>query len=203
MKVAIIGAGNVGSALGTAITRAGHDVTITSRHPEHARAAAQQIGATPADDNVTAVRDAEVVILAVPYAEAGAVAGEIADDVGGKTIIDVTNPLTVDYSGLATTGRSAAEELQDRLPAARVVKAFNTIFAANQANPSDELDGFVAADDPKAKRDVISLVESIGFRPLDVGPLRAARYLEGMAFINIGLNAQNGWSWTSAWKLER
>ena len=203
MKVAIIGAGNVGTALGAAVTRAGHDVTITSRHPEHARAAAQEIGATPADDNVAAVRVAEVVILAVPYAEAAEVAGEIADDVNGKTIIDVTNPLTADYSGLATTDRSAAEELQDQLPAARVVKAFNTIFAANQANPSDQIDGFVAADDPKAKRDVISLVESIGFRPLDVGPLRAARYLEGMAFINIGLNAQNGWSWTSAWKLER
>lgn len=203
MKVAIIGAGNVGTALGAAITRAGHDVTITSRHPEHARATAQEIGATPADDKVAAVRDADVVILAVPYAEAGEVAGEIAGDVGGKTIIDVTNPLTADYSGLATTDRSAAEELQDRLAGASVVKAFNTIFASNQAKPSDEIDGFVAADDPKAKGDVMSLVESIGFRPLDVGPLRAARYLEGMAFINIGLNAQNGWSWTSAWKLER
>ena len=203
MKVAIIGAGNVGTALGTAMTRAGHDVTIASRDPEHARAAAQKIGATPADDVAAAVRDAEVVVLAVPYAASGEVAGEIADEVDGKTIIDVTNPLTADYSGLATADRSAAEELQEQLPTATVVKAFNTIFAANQANPSDEIDGFVAADDPKAKHDVISLVESIGFRPLDVGPLRAARYLEGMAFINIGLNAQNGWSWTSAWKLER
>ena len=50
---------------------------------------------------------------------------------------------------------------------------------------------------------MISLIDSMGFTPLDVGPLSAARHLEGMAFINIGLNAQNGWSWTSAWKLER
>ena len=62
---------------------------------------------------------------------------------------------------------------------------------------------FVAADDDKAKQQVISLVDSMGFTPLDVGPLSSARFLEGMAFINIGLNAQNGWSWTSAWKLER
>ena len=93
--------------------------------------------------------------------------------------------------------------LQDQLPEASVIKAFNTIFASNQANPSPEIDGYVAGDDDKAKQRVISLVESIGFAPVDVGPLSAARYLEGMAFINIGLNAANGWSWTSAWKLER
>jgi predicted dinucleotide-binding enzyme len=61
----------------------------------------------------------------------------------------------------------------------------------------------VAGDDGKAKQKVISLVDSMGFTPLDVGPLRAARFLEGMAYINIGLNAGNGWNWTSAWKLDR
>ena len=90
-----------------------------------------------------------------------------------------------------------------RLPDARVVKAFNTIFAGNQANPTRQIDGYIAADDPKAKQEVMSLVESMGFTALDVGPLSSARYLEGMAYVNIGLNAQNGWSWTSAWHLER
>ncbi len=83
------------------------------------------------------------------------------------------------------------------------MKAFNTVFAANQANPTREIDGYVAGDDANAKTTVISLVESIGMQPLDVGPLSAARALEGMAYLNIGLNAANGWSWTSAWKLER
>jgi NADPH-dependent F420 reductase len=203
MKVAIIGAGNVGKALASSITRAGHDVTIAAKHPESAREAAQAVGATPAPNSTAAVADAEVVILAVPYTGAtGEVADEIRDGVAGKTVVDVTNPLKPDYSGLATDS-SAAEEIQDRLPEASVVKAFNTIFASNQANPTPEIDGYVAADDEKAKQRVISLVESIGFTPLDVGPLRAARFLEGMAFLNIGLNAQNGWSWTSAWKLER
>jgi 8-hydroxy-5-deazaflavin:NADPH oxidoreductase len=204
MKVAIIGAGNVGKALGTSITRAGHEVTITAKHLEHARAAAQEIGAQPAESPAEAVSDADVVILAVPFVGAAdEVTGEIRDRVAGKTVIDVTNPMKPDYSGLATEGSSAAEEFQKRLPGANVVKAFNTIFAANQAHPSPEIDGYVAGDDDKAKQQVVSLVESIGFSALDVGPLKAARYLEGMAVINIGLNAQNGWDWTSAWKLER
>jgi NADPH-dependent F420 reductase len=204
MKVAIIGAGNVGKALATSITRAGHDVTISASTPESAQQAASSVGAQAAATNTAAVADAEVVILAVPYATAGsAVAAEIRDAVAGKTIVDVTNPLKPDYSGLATEGMSAAEELQQQLPEASVVKAFNTIFATNQANPSPEIDGYVAGDDDKAKQRVISLVESIGLAPVDVGPLSSARHLEGMAFINIGLNAANGWSWTSAWRLRR
>jgi 8-hydroxy-5-deazaflavin:NADPH oxidoreductase len=203
MKVAIIGAGNVGKALATSITRAGHDVTISARTPESAQQAATAVGAHPAATNTAAVADAELVILAVPYAAAGsAVATEIRDAVAGKTIVDVTNPIKPDFSGLATS-TSAAEELQERLPEASVVKAFNTIFATNQAAPSPDIDGYVAGDDDKAKQRVMSLVESMGFAPVDVGPLSNARHLEGMAFINIGLNAANGWSWTSAWRLRR
>ncbi len=204
MKVAIIGAGNVGKALATSITRAGHDVTIAAKHPESARMAADAAGASAAESNASAVSDADVVILAIPYGAAGEqVADEIRDQVAGKTIVDVSNPLTADYSGLATNGSSAAEELQARLPEAHLVKAFNTIFAANQASPVREVDGYVAGDDATAKERVIALIESMGFTPLDVGPLTSARYLEGMAFMNIGLNAANGWSWTSAWRLER
>lgn len=203
MKVAIIGAGNVGKALATSIARAGHDVTISASSPESAQAAAQGSGATSADSNLAAVQDASVIILAVPFASAGAqVANEIRDAVSGRTIIDVTNPIKPDFSGLATS-TSAAEEFQDLLPDAHVVKAFNTVFASNQANPTSDIDGFVAGDDAEAKQAVLALVESIGMRPLDVGPLSAARYLEGMAYINIGLNAANGWTWTSAWRLER
>src|SRR5687767_6984244 len=197
MKVTIIGAGNVGKALATSITNAGHDVTLAASSPGSARAAADAIGTRSADTNARAVVGADVVILAIPYAAGAQVADDIRAGVTGKTIIDVTNPLTPDYSGLATTGTSAAEELQQRLPDASVVKAFNTIFASNQATPTADVDGFVAADDRDAKQQVMSLIDSMGFTPLDVGPLSAARYLEGMAFINIGLNAQNGWSWTS------
>ena len=205
MKVAIIGAGNVGKALGTSMTRAGHEVTISASTPESATAAANEIGASSADSAASAVRDASVIILAIPYAAGEAVAAEIADQVAGRTVIDVTNPIRPDFSGLATDS-SAAEEFQQHMPNAHVVKAFNTVFASNQADPlaaAGPIDGFVAGDDADAKREVMSLVESIGLKPLDVGPLSSARYLEGMAYVNIGLNAQNGWRWTSAWHLER
>ena len=203
MKVAIIGAGNVGRALGASITRAGHEVTFSAKSAQSADAAAREIGARAVPSNAEAVRGADVVVLAVPFVGSGdEVAQEIADAAVGRVVIDVTNPIKPDYSGLAAEGTSAAEELQRRLPGARVVKAFNTIFAANQANPSPEIDGFVAGDDADAKQEVIGLVEAMGFTPVDVGPLQAARYLEGMAWLNIGLNAANGWSWSSAWRLE-
>ena len=205
MKVAIIGAGNVGKALGTSLARAGHQVTISASTPESAKAAAHEIGAGSADSAASAVRDASVIILAIPYTAGAAVAAEIADQMAGRTVIDVTNPIRPDFSGLATD-TSAAEEFQRHMPDAHVVKAFNTVFASNQADPSAAaapIDGYVAGDDADAKREVMSLVESIGLKPLDVGPLSSARYLEGMAYVNIGLNAQNGWSWTSAWHLER
>ena len=204
MKVAIIGAGNVGKALGGSISRVGHAVTISASSPASARTAAAEIGAEAASSNSDAARGADVVILAVPFVDAGeAVAKEIADDVAGRVVVDATNPVKPDYSGLATDGTSAAEEFQRRLPDAKVVKAFNTIFASNQADPSPEIDGFVAGDDADAKQAVIGLIDSMGFTPVDVGPLAQSRYLEGMAWINIGLNAANGWDWTSVWHLDQ
>jgi len=204
MKVAIIGAGNVGTSLAGSLIRAGHDVSLSAGTPQSAQAAAETVGASAASSNASAAAEADITILAVPYVGAGrAVAEEIRTAVAGRTVIDATNPIKPDYSGLATNGISGAEELQAILADAHVVKAFNTIFAANQASPTAEIDGYVAGDDADAKATVMTLVESIGFSPVDVGPLSASRHLEGMAWINIGLNAANGWSWTSAWHLDR
>ena len=135
MKVAIIGAGNVGKALGTSLGRAGYDVTLAASSPDSAKAAALEVGATAASSTAEAAKDADVVILAVPYATAGAeVARELHPVVADTVVIDATNPIKPDYSGLATNGSSAAEEFQRLLPEAKVVKAFNTVFASNQAN---------------------------------------------------------------------
>jgi 8-hydroxy-5-deazaflavin:NADPH oxidoreductase len=204
MKVAMIGAGNVGKALGASVARAGHDVVITASDPEHAKAAADQIGATSADSNREAVSDADVVILAVWYPVAvNQVAPELADAVAGRVVVDVTNPVKPDLSGLATEGPSAAEELQEKLPTARVVKAFNTVFGSNQANPRPEVQVHLAADDAEAKERVKELAESMGMTAVDVGPLPAARYLEGMALLNMQINATQGGDWTSRWVLDR
>lgn len=204
MKIAIIGAGNVGSALGGSFARAGHDVTLAANHPQRARDVADEIGATAAPSPADAAAGADVVVLAVPYGAFANVAEEIGSVVADRIVVDVTNPVTPDLSGLVPQ-TSAAEELQAALPGARVVKAFNTLLASRQANPrlnGEVADGYVAGDDSAAKETVLGLAESIGLRPVDAGPLAWARYLEGMALLNMGFNAFHGGTWTSAWRLE-
>jgi NADPH-dependent F420 reductase len=201
VKITIIGAGNVGRALATSAGRAGHEVTITARHPEHATEAAAQTGAHAASSSQEASREAEVIVLAVPATALGDVATELADVATGKPVVDVSNHPIPDPSGDDT---SAAESLQDRLPEAHVIKAFNTLFASRQANPVVDgvpLDGYVAGDDPEAKEKVLELVRSIGLRPIDVGPLAMARTLEALAWLNISLNMNNKWPWQTGWKL--
>ena len=204
MKVAIIGAGNVGTAIATAATGAGHEVVVAATSEEKFEDLTKKLDVETTTSNRDAVRDADAVVLAVPFGGVVGVVEELAPDLDGKTVIDATNPLKDDLSGVATDGRSGAELVQAAAPSAKVVKAFNTVFAVNQASPmvdGIQLDGFVAGDDAGAKEIVVSLLEATGFRPIDVGALSAARYLEGMAFLNIALNARNGWSWQSGWKL--
>ena len=200
MQIAIIGAGNVGRALATSLTRAGHDVTVSAVHPEHARETAAESGATAAANNQEAVSGADLVVLAVPASAFDTLAGELGSQIAGKVVVDVSNRPTPNADGPAT---SIAEELQTKLPAAKVIKAFNTAFASRQAQPQVAgiaPDGFVAGDDDTAKQTVLDVVESLGFRPVDAGSLAAARTLEGMAWLNIQRNMAGG-SWQDAWVL--
>ena len=205
MKIAIIGAGNVGKALAGSATRAGNSVTVSSTTGDSARAAAKQTGARAATSSRAAVEEAELVILAVPYSAVDDVLASVGDAIVGKVVVDATNPIKPDYSGLATGERSGAEEIQAKAPGARVVKAFNTAFAARQADPRVagglRLDGYVAADDEAAKATVLGLAEGIGFNPVDAGGLTMSRHLEGMAWLNISLQTQHGWAWQAGWKL--
>ncbi len=200
MRIAIIGAGNVGRALASSLTRAGHDVTLSAAHPEHARAAAEQTGARAATSNSEAISAADLVVLAVPATAFDQVADELGSRIDGKIVVDVSNRPTPSPDGSPT---SIAEELQAKLPSASVVKAFNTAFASRQAQPlvgGVAADGFVAADDDAAKTAVLTLVESVGFRPVDAGTLASARTLEGMAWLNIQRNLAGG-TWQDAWVL--
>lgn len=206
MDIAIIGAGNVGQALATGFHRAGHRVTLAASDPEHAVTAGSGIGVRSARTNREAVESADIVVIAVPYASAAEkVAREIAPHVSGKVIIDATNPVKPTFDGLLTEGGpSGAERFATWLPSAQVVKAFNTLFASMQAEPvvdGIQLDGFVAGDDVDAKLLVLQLVESIGLRPVDVGPLARARELEALAFANIAMQPLVGNGWHTAWKL--
>ena len=145
-----------------------------------------------------------MVVLAVPYGAVAGIVAEFGDALNGTVVIDATNPLNDTYTDLATVGTSAAEQLQARLPGASVVKAFNTIFASRHADPTEggtPLDAFIAGDDAAAKPKAGELASSLGYRVVDAGGLRMARTLEEMAFLNIALNAANGWPWQSGWKL--
>ena len=205
MDIAIIGAGNVGTALATSFKRAGHDVVIASRDPEDAGSVAAATDSRVATSNVRAAADADLVVLAIPFSSVPDVAAEIAEAVAGKPVVDATNRMSFGANGPdIDTTTSNAEELAALLPDAHVVKAFNTLFASNQSDPIAEgvrLSGFVAGDDADAKALVLELVREIGLDPVDVGPLARARQLEGLAFLNITLNIANGGSWQSGWKL--
>ena len=204
MNIAIIGAGNVGRALATSALRAGHSVTVSSSSGDSAATVARETGATAAASNREAVEGAELVVIAVPYMAIVDVLDEIGPELAGKIVVDATNPLKPDYSGLAVEGTSAAEGIQTQVPATRVVKAFNTAFAARQADPAISglhVDGFVASDDDEAKAVVLDLVKGMGFNPIDAGQLTMARALEALAFLNISLQLRHGWSWQSGWKL--
>lgn len=202
MKVAIIGTGNVGKALGGTLTRAGHDVTLAGQDAQKTRRVAAVVGASASTRPVDAARDADVVILAVPYAALRDVASELGSAVNGTVVVDATNPLTPDYSGLATAGGpSAAEQLAEMLPDSKIVKAFNTLFGSVQADPEalgTTVDGLFATSDDEARDKITELLSSAGFRPVDAGRLGAARQLEALAFLNITMQVAFNGEWRSA-----
>ncbi len=174
-KVAVIGKGNVGGALGRGLERAGHQVRLVGHDPERVR---------------EAVAWGDVVILAVPYAAIDQAVGELGDAVRGKVLVDVTNALTPDFRLAIGFTTSGAEELQNRVLSAKVIKAFNTVF--DQHMDSGTVNGaqltlFVAGDDAGAKEKVLALGRDLGFDSVDAGPLATARSLEALGYFNIQL----------------
>ncbi|MCB1474746.1 MAG: NAD(P)-binding domain-containing protein [Rhodobiaceae bacterium] len=172
MKIAIIGNGNVGSGLAGALVRGGHDATAIGRDA----------------DIASAVRGADVVVLATPFGAVADVA--TAADFADKIVIDVSNPVTEDFSELQLGhDTSAAEHIAAALPGARVVKAFNTIFAQHYGSDlkiaGAPLQTFVASDDEAARETVMKLATDMGLAAMNAGALKNARYLEPIGFMNI------------------
>lgn len=202
MNVLILGAGNMGSALAAQLARAGHTVRITSRSAEKAQDVAAATGAKAVEAE-QGLAPSDVIILATGYADAVPALRSLGP-IDGKVVIDITNPLTADFMGL-TLGHdtSAAEEIAKAIPDAQVVKAFNTLFAQVLADGPTFADGqvapvFYAADSEQAKHAVKGLIESIGFKPIDAGALKNARYLEPLAALNIYLGYGAGLGTTIA-----
>ena len=205
MKIAIIGTGNVGKAIGSSLVRAGHEVTFAARDAAKTRQVASEMGASAAASAADAASDADVILLAVPFQAFDWVAVELGGHAAGKVVIDASNPAKADFSGLATEGgTSGAERYAAILPGARIAKAFNTVFVAFQADPTalgTTLDLLYATDDAAARTAVAAIARSIGFRPVNVGPLAAARELEAMAWLNIRLQMITGGDWRSTFVL--
>ena len=189
MKVAIIGTGNMGAGLAATLAAAGHEVSIGARDLVKAAALADTIGHGAVGGGIGAASKlADVVILALPFG-AAADAIQHAGGLAGKVLVDISNPISPDYKELVighTT--SAAEEIQKLAPQAKVVKAFNTIFAqllAPESRAGKTLQTFVAGDAADAKASVSALAKSAGFEAVDAGPLSNSRYLEPIGEMNI------------------
>ena len=198
MKIGIIGAGNVGGALGTLWAGKGHEVLFGVRDANDP-ALQKLLASTQGKARAASVKDAaafgEVVVFATPWPathDAIASAGSLA----GKIVVDCTNPLLPDLSGLAIgTNNSAGEEVGRWAKGAKVVKAFNTIGAPNFGNPrfgSENASMFICGDDASAKAAVGKLAAGLGFDVVDAGPLTAARLLEPLAMLWIHLAFKQG-----------
>ncbi|MGP0075586.1 MAG: NADPH-dependent F420 reductase [Bryobacteraceae bacterium] len=209
MKIGIIGSGNVGGALGSRWAKVGHEVLFGTRDPqgvEMQQLAAKASGKTRAATLAEAAREGEVLLLAMPWPVTQQVFAGLGD-LNGKLLIDATNPLLPDLSGLALgTTTSGAEQVSSWARGAKVVKAFNTVGANIMENST--FDGhrpvmFYCGDDAQAKQVVKKLIDELVFEAVDAGPLRQARLLEPFALLWISMAYAQGMGRDFAFELLR
>jgi 8-hydroxy-5-deazaflavin:NADPH oxidoreductase len=202
MQITIIGTGNMARGIGTRALAGGHDVTLVGTEPEKAQALAGELGGSArAGESV----EGDVVILAVPYAAAADIVRTYGDQLDGKVVVDITNPVDLNtFEPLQVEG-SGAQQIAAAAPGgARVVKAFNTTFAGTLvegAVSGQPLDVFIAGDDEGAKGTVSQLAESGGLRPVDAGPLVRARELEALGYLHMALQQGLGTGFGSTVKV--
>lgn len=201
MKIAIIGAGNVGNALGSGWAKCGHEVTFGVRDPKKTDSPAAGTVAPV----MQAAQSSDVIVLCVPWA-AVPNALESAGDLRGKIVLDATNPLLADLSGLDTPPGTSGGEKVASLTAAPVVKIFNTTDYPNMANPDyhgERATMFYCGDNADAKRVAAGLASDLGFDPADAGPLKHAHMLESLALLWITLALKQGYGVNVAFRLMR
>ncbi|MFL5639451.1 MAG: NADPH-dependent F420 reductase [Gemmatimonadaceae bacterium] len=201
MRIGILGSGLMGGKLGTIFANAGHDVVFSySRSDAKLKRLVRDAGAraswgTPAD----AARDADALLLAVHWSRVDDVLKK-AGNLSGKVIVSCSLPMNADDTDLVVAHKSSgAEKLARKRPKARIVSAFNTVpsevlyavfqeagggkRATRKAGPVDRPSLAYCGDDAKAKKVAAQLISDVGFEPMDVGPLRIARYTEPYALL--------------------
>jgi predicted dinucleotide-binding enzyme len=209
MDITIIGTGNMARGIGKLALAGGHHVTVVGKDSEHADEA---VAALRDGDGTGSVEgtvggdslDGDLVVLAVYYDDARATVEGLRDQLAGKTVVDVTNPVNESFDGLVVpTDSSATQELAKAAPDAQFVKAFNTTFASTlQAGEvaGQPLDVLIAGDDDEAKAAVATLVRDGGLNPVDVGGQRRARELESLGLLHMTIQDELGTGYGSAVK---
>jgi predicted dinucleotide-binding enzyme len=205
MDITIIGTGNMARAIATRALAGGHTVTLLGTTAEKAQALAAEL---PGDVRAGQVGDAledAVVVLAVWYQAVGDVLGRYGDQLDGRVVVDITNPVDPEtYAPLTIEAGSVAQEIAAIAPGARVVKAFNTTFAGTLVDGEvggQPLDVFIAADDEDAKSAVQRLAADGGLRPIDVGPLALAHHVEALGYVNMAIQPALGTNYGSGIKI--
>ncbi|MGW2092332.1 NADPH-dependent F420 reductase [Promicromonospora sukumoe] len=190
-SITIIGTGAMANAIGGVFAAGGHDVAHVAR---------DQVGTAPLDG--------DIVVLAVPYGALDGLATTYGEQLAGKTVVDITNPLNFETfdSLVVPAGSSAAAQLQAKLPASHVVKAFNTTFAATLG--AKQVGGLpttvlVAGDDTDAKQALIAAVTSSGLGAVDAGSLERAHELEAIGFLQLTLAVGEQIGWTGGLAVAR
>jgi 8-hydroxy-5-deazaflavin:NADPH oxidoreductase len=182
-NLSILGTGNMGQAIASIAAKGGHSV--------------QQLGENDTNTAVTG----EVVVLAVPYPAVADVIAQRGEQLAGKIVVDITNPLNFETfdSLVVPADSSAAAEIAAALPSSRVLKAFNTTFAGTLAagivGPLTTT-VLIAGDDADAKSTLADIVTSGGLNAIDAGSLKRARELEAVGFLQLALAANEKVSWT-------
>jgi 8-hydroxy-5-deazaflavin:NADPH oxidoreductase len=207
MKVTIVGAGNMGRGIGSLVVAGGHDLEIVDHDPEDAKRLAEELGGSATALEPSAPFGGDVVVFALYYPAIKDAVREYGDRLGGKVVVDITNPVNTEtWDELATPpGISSAEEVAELVPeGASVVKAFNTTFAPTLVEgevDGEQLDVLIAGNDQAAKDEVAQLVSDGGLRPIDVGPLKRAQQLEQLGFLHIAVQEPLELGFASAVKL--
>ena len=198
-SISIIGTGNMARAIATLAIAGGNTVEVLGRDQSKAADLAKDLGGSATTGEWGAVPAGDIVIVAVLYANVVPVVAEYGDALAGKVIVDISNPFNAAADGLALReDTSVAQEAAKAAPAsASVVKAFNTIFG-HVLEKGRPLDVFIAGDNAQAKADLEAFIESLGLRPLDVGGLNMAHWLEGAGLVVMGLARHGVGHWDFA-----
>ena len=177
MDITIIGTGNMARGIATRVLAGGHSVTLLGTETAKAQALADELTGDVSAGRVGDPLSGDIIVLAVWYAAVDDILGRYRDELDGKVVVDITNPIDVDaFEPLELEAGSAAQEIAAQAPGAKVVKAFNTTFAGTLLGGEvggQPLDVLIASDDEDAKAAVSSLVTDAGMRPVDAGSAQA------------------------------